>query len=1476
MATTSFTTARRFAGIAISLLMSLWLCGNASGQNAAPLVTASSATGLSHPTGWGAIQQTAIDAAGDWLVVDYVNGSVYEFPAGGGAAIPIGGVKALAGGYENPGIAIDPGNNLYLEANWNNCLLMFPWDPVAKTWTGLDTMTPDNPSTSLCTNSGKGNSPYAWAQYSVGDTTGLLAGSYFQPWGITAGNNNNLIIGIQGGSAGMAILGLSVNSAWSNPTANAWNWLPVSGLQKRPISVAQDQKGNAFFVEDSGGRAGVLEIPANTANGQYQSVTSGGVTTFGDASLPRVDPNLPNVTGVVTDSAGNLYISDSTVGVVMVPNTTGVPDTANAVVATSVPGQGEVAFDWTRNTMYVPTNQKQTNGQADVAKVNFGYAEFGSTPVGTAATAGPNVAFGFNGSATPSRFIIVEDGVSTPDFAITGGTCTTGTAYASGNGCLQNVAFNPTTVGSVSAKLLMQKAEAEPKGSPDASDSITAFSASSGILTLTAANKLVPGELVQFSASGSNDALQALDGQQFNVMAAGLDSNHFAIQTGEVTGSGPTQDGKNTTSATVTGYVYSTLASIVLHGTGLGANIQAVPALESAVGANLKTPSQVAIDYQGNVYAADAGLGKVVMFPAGAGTSAQPVSVGSGLTAPTGVAVDGAGDIFIADNSGGTGTVYEIPSQPTGRESDGGQVQLVTGLGANLNLAIDNVGSLYIADPTNGRVVKLANVGAATSSNLGQAQLNLTTGFTAPSAVAVDTAGNLYVIDGSDLFELAGGTGAPTSLLNNLSGATGLAVDPSGAVYVTSASGTIRIPFESGALAPGDQMPIAPDLTNSSSVALDRWGNAYIVSPAGGAVTLVSVSGTLALPTPASLTSSTTATAVIVNSGNAPLTVTGYTSANAVDFTGADGTCVGDGASGVAPGATCQVVVTFNPGAGEEGPLTGQVGITSNAVNSPIVINAFGTGLPLAHTATAVKVAGSAEVVNSPLSVTVSSKSGTGPTPTGEVTVSFPSWTVVPGPNGAAPMINPITSTVKANLDSTGAATFQLAPVLAGSQTFTVAYNGDRVYGRSTGTMNQVVAKSAVQGIALPAFPDKSDINLPFVPAGTGGGTVPYDGTQTPWQYNFKMAVNTAVGVPTGSITMMDDSSTCPAGTSATGIGTATCVLTGYKGVACPQSSGSAVMTIQNAGTPSGAQASFPTTCLWNVPQGTTYSPVIYTHSITPVYSGDANFLAYNGPTSTLLQSVRGPQVQITQTGNAASSTAAPALSVTSGSSASIDLTLTSILGYGFVGKNGQLNDSNFPVALNCDIPLPHASCAVTYDNSTVDPNQVTASNSVQIPCPASATPTQIADGTVQCTPGHATVTVYTNVTAGTSASRNAGTASVALAGIFGLGMIGLFFRRRALQKYGVLLMVVLMIVGASLAISLTACGTTNLSPQTHLSTPAGSYQMTITAQSVGSQCVPLVGPGSNCTTSSGGSGVTVYASNNQVSIPFYVNVTVK
>lgn len=1379
MATTSSTAQRWLAGLASTLLFALCLSVQALGQGT-PLVTASSSAGLSHPTGWGSIQQTAIDQNGDWLVVDNSNAAVYEFPAGGGAAITLAAPNSLATGYGNggnPGIVIDPANNLYLEANYNNALVMFPWDAATGSWTGLNTLTAANPTTAICTNSGKNNLPNCWAQYGIG---GYSQG-YFQPNGLAIGQAGTMLVGAE--NSGNFIMSFAVAGAWATPTVSSVSVEQVTTMTKQAISLAQDPEGNIYFVEASKGLSGLYRIPAG----------SNGLASDTDPSITRVDPNLPSVSGVLMDAAGNLYVSDSKAGVFLIPNPNGTPQTSATVMVSPIPAQGQVEIDWARNLMYVPTTQQQNNGQADVAMLRFGYAELGASNVGTAAALPGTVNFGFNGSATPASFVIVENGVTTPDFTITGGTCTTGTAYAANTGCQENVTFNPTSVGSRSAKLLM------------------------------------------------------------------LDANS------------------------------NVLASIVLHGTGMGSNAQVSPAVESTIGSGLMTPSQIAVDASGNIYVADPGQGKVLMYAAGSGTG---TSIGTGLNSPTGVAVDGAGDVFIADS--GTGSVYEVPFGPGGLNA-AGQVTLVSSLGTGLNLAADGVDNLYIADPTNARVVKLSAVSAATAAKFGQAEVLLTTGFSAPSAVAVDGSNNLYVADGSNLFELTGGSGAPATLLNDLSGATGLAVDPSGAVYISSASGTSRIASIGGSLVPADTTAVASNVSNTSSVALDNRGNVYLTQASGGGITLVSTNGTLTMPILPTLTSSTAAIATITNAGNAPLTVTGYTSTNSVDFTAADTSTGGCTAgSPVAAGATCTVDVTFDPGPGEQGALSSTIGVTSSAINVPITIGVGGTGLTLGGSAATVTVAKTAEVVNTPLTVVVASSGGGAAVPTGVVTVSFTTWTVQTNTSCASPpcaqSIVPSTSTVSANLDATGTATFNLAPVMAGAQTFTISYGGDRTYGRTTQTATATVAKSQIAAIQLPKLPDPTDLNLPFVVPNNGTGAVPYDGSELPWQYSLTIKVNTAFGTPTGAITMMDNSSSCPPGTSASGIGAATCALANYSGVACPASSASGNLVIQSGSTPNSSGTSFSTTCLYVVPSGTPYTPVVYTHYVTPVYSGDANFLSFTGP-STLFQATSGPLVQIT-TSAASSATAAPSLSVSAGSSASVTLNLTSILGYGLAGKNGLLNNSTFPITLNCDNLPPHATCSFYYPNP--DPNIATATD---IPWPANCTTQEVAEGLTDssgdlCAPSltpvstssgtmttgtaQVVMTINTNVTVGTTTSKNATVTSVSLAALFGFGMIGLFVRRRAFEKGRKLLMLLLIVIAPALAISITACGTTNLSPEAVLSSPSGTYAVTITAQNVGTQCEPSGPLGANCTTSTGGPGQIAHGYNNPVSLPFHINVTVQ
>ena len=242
-----------------------------------------------------------------------------------------------------------------------------------------------------------------------------------------------------------------------------------------------------------------------------------------DAGLARVDPNLPAVTGVTTDAAGNLYISDSKEGVFFVPNPSGTPETSSAALLTPLPADGQVSVDLTRQILYIPTNQAAARQSPKLGSMRHSWLNRyrSSRPVRRRRF------FAFDGAVTPASFAIQESGTATPDFAIaTGGTCAAGTTYAAQSGCTVNVALSPTAAGNVSAKLLM------------------------------------------------------LDG-----------SNNI-------------------------------LASLTLQGTGTGSALQVLPGTQSLIGAGLKTPSQLAVDANDNVYVADAGLGAVEEYPKGYGAVA--------------------------------------------------------------------------------------------------------------------------------------------------------------------------------------------------------------------------------------------------------------------------------------------------------------------------------------------------------------------------------------------------------------------------------------------------------------------------------------------------------------------------------------------------------------------------------------------------------------------------------------------------------------------------------------------------------------------------------------------------------------------------------------------------------------------------------------------------------------------------------------
>ena len=265
--------------------------------------------------------------------------------------------------------------------------------------------------------------------------------------------------------------------------------------------------------------------------------------------------------------------------------------------------------------------------------------------------------------------------------------------------------------------------------------------------------------------------------------------------------------------------------------------------------------------------------------------------------------------------------------------------------------------------------------------------------------------------------------------------------------------------------------------------------------------------------------------------------------------------------------------------------------------------------------------------------------------------------------------------------------------------------------------------------------------------------------------------------------------------------------------------------------------APFPTSCFAINTSNTQIPDLSTTYTFSPVYT-DPNYGTVTGTPVTVI-ALRNPSVLL--------SAAASSLSVAAGASVSTNVTVTSLLGYGVTGTMSNLNNYSLPVEMGCDALPAHASCTFTYP--TPDPSDA---NSVAV------TPT---------TPGKVVMTLNTNVAVGTSSASIARPSSGYLAGILGLGALGLAFRRRKGMR-GSLISAFALLVCTSVVLGMSACTSANISATPNLTTPKGTYTITVTAKQAGSRQVP--------NPVSGGAPITVYGNANQMSVPYTISVTIQ
>jgi PKD repeat protein len=191
-------------------------------------------------------------------------------------------------------------------------------------------------------------------------------------------------------------------------------------------------------------------------------------------------------------------------------------------------------------------------------------------------------------------------------------------------------------------------------------------------------------------------------------------------------------------SATVGRPVHGLMAVLAVVGVGLVFLISgSLARADTILGGPLSLPGGVAVDGSGDVFVADTGNNRVVVYkPNGSGGYTQSVVV-TGLLTPRAVAVDGSGDLFIAD----TENNRVIVDKPNG---SGGYTQSVVDASviAPNGVAVDGFGDVFISDTGNNRVL----VDKPNTSG-GYTQSVVDAGLSDPAGVAVDGAGDVFIAE---------------------------------------------------------------------------------------------------------------------------------------------------------------------------------------------------------------------------------------------------------------------------------------------------------------------------------------------------------------------------------------------------------------------------------------------------------------------------------------------------------------------------------------------------------------------------------------------------------------------------------------------------------------------------------------------------------------------------------------------------------
>jgi sugar lactone lactonase YvrE len=656
----------------------------------------------------GTNNSVAIDACGNMYAIQGTNngavtgGTVYEIPAGGGAAVEVlSGTGTTLNWDTNYSLTTDPsksylflaygestnGVNLAVSIPIVNCVPqtknLAGWNGVW--WSYISTLAADSSSNVYMAQSGN---TIVMSDPNFKTLTTVLSSS-------------------------------SLNSSWGAIT-----------------SLAIDSNKNIFLT-----MVKVLNYSSITSVGLYELPYS----STGYATTPTlISSNYNQPVGVTFDAQGNLYVADagplysSGEGTIyLIPNEqSGGSKALNPSdqygVVYGIGTVDRVAFDLSGN--YYWMNSGNTISEQTPSTV------FGSVALGGTVT--KDVDLTFNSSVTPATITVVPSGVFTNTLQ---GTCSA-TTNAAGSSCTVQLTFAPTNPGVQSGSILLLDSKGNQLATADVSGTGAGagLSVDPGVVSTFASGYTAPagaaidnlGDLF-FADSKQNAVLEVPVGQAAAV----------ALGSGFNAPTGVAVDGAGNVYVADTGNSQIVEIPVVNGALSTSAQTVLISSSTTLAGSALSKPAGITVDSLGNLYIADSDNKRVVYVPyVGSWDFSLALTLGSGMSSPSAIAVDAFGNVYVAD--AGSGDVYEL-SAPL---SAGVQITVASGYNAPSALTVDASGSLFVVDKGNAKVWRIPNISgslsAASAINvIGQLYSTDAASIQAPYGVAIDPAGNLYVSD---------------------------------------------------------------------------------------------------------------------------------------------------------------------------------------------------------------------------------------------------------------------------------------------------------------------------------------------------------------------------------------------------------------------------------------------------------------------------------------------------------------------------------------------------------------------------------------------------------------------------------------------------------------------------------------------------------------------------------------------------------